>query len=213
MKNVLVAMTVAAALCAPWHPAAAADMLVPGRVTIVKLGKLARFVAKPANRGETFLIPDPGSAGDPTTDGLGGGGGRLLVFDTGAAGAGSNTYELPSGVPAPFGWKGLGNPAGSKGYKYKGTGQAADPCKVVLVKPKVVKAVCRGAGVTLQPPFTGDESVVLSLGATMSDRYCALFGGSTVKNNENIFKRKFAPEPSSCLTSPSGAFLDPRAPF
>ena len=56
-------------------------------------------------------------------------------------------------------WKALGNPPGSKGYKYKGAASPGDPCKVVLLKGTVIKAVCKGAGITLTPPFTGDVGI------------------------------------------------------
>jgi hypothetical protein len=111
-------------------------------------------------------------------------------------------------------WTGLGNPAGSAGYKYKGTRQPGDPCPVVLIKTTVLKAVCRGDDVSLSVPFGGDAAVVFKPeffdGAK---RYCARFGGTQVKNDANVFKRKDAAAPSIC--SPGGAFLDEdeRAPL
>jgi hypothetical protein len=174
--------------------------LLPGRITAIKSGMLAKFVAKPV-MGETFNLP----VANPVTAG-----GSLRVFDMSTT-AGDNTYALPSGGTPPLGWKGLGSPAGSKGYKYKGAGTVGDPCKVVLVKPKVIKAVCRGSDVTLMPPFAGDVGIILSLGAT--DRYCAQFGGDEVKNDATLTKRKNAPAPTACpeIGSPGGAFIDPPA--
>ena len=158
------------------------DELVPGTIAIVKPGKLAKFVAKPAT-GQTFDLPD--AANDPTVEG-----GHLDVSD--ATGPGSNTYALPSA-----GWSGLGSPVGSKGYKYNGAGTPSDPCKVVLIKETVIKAVCKGSGVTLTPPFAGDVSIVLSLGA--ADRYCALFSSADeVANDATLTKRKNAPAPGAC---------------
>jgi hypothetical protein len=155
---------------------------VPGRVVVIEAGKLAKFVAKP-QMGDTFLLPST----DPVTVG-----GALRIFDT-ATTAGDDTYPLSAG--APF-WTALGNPPGAKGYKYAGAGSPSDPCKVVLVKRKVIKAVCRGTGVTLAPPFSGDASIVLSLGTR--DRYCALFGGDTLRNDAVGLKRKHAPAPGTC---------------
>ena len=169
---------------------------VPGRVTLIKPGALAKGVAKPLNAG-TFNLP----SSIPTATG-----GTLHIFDTDTT-AGDNTYSLPAGPQ----WKGLGSPPGAKGYKYTGTGTPADPCKVVLLKQTVIKGVCRGSGVTLAPPFTGDVSIVLRLGTT--DRYCALFGGDEVKNDPTLTKRKNAPTPAACVGSPSGAFLDGGASF
>jgi len=83
-----------------------------------------------------------------------------------------------------------------EGYKYKGAGTPGDPCKAVLMKETVIKGLCKGTGVTLTPPFTGDIGIVLSVGTT--DRYCAQFGGDTVKSDATIEKRKNAPAPGAC---------------
>jgi hypothetical protein len=175
--------------------------LLPGKVTVIKPGRLAKLVVKlstPLRFAQT-----PGT--DPTI-----GGGSLRVLDTGSS-AGDETYPLFVQTP-PLGWTALGTPSGSKGYKYKGLGAGSDPCKVVLVKNKVVKAVCKGSGIGLAPPFTGDAGFVLSLGATPA-RYCTTFGGTPVQNSSTVFKRKDAPE-AGCAASPSGAFIDyPSDPF
>jgi hypothetical protein len=155
--------------------------LLPGRIVVIKPGTLAKFVGKPVT-GDTFTLP----TANPTATG-----GSLRIFDV-AATAGANTYNLPAGVA----WRGLGNPAGSKGYRYKGAGSVGDPCKVVVVKEKVIKAVCKGAGVTLAPPFAGEVGIELSLGAT--DRYCASYGGDEARNDGTLTKRKNAPAPGGC---------------
>jgi hypothetical protein len=159
--------------------------LLPGRVTIVKPLSLAKFVTKPPT-GDTFAPP----TADPVVDG-----GSLRIFDSGTT-AGDDTYSLPAGGVPPLGWKPLGNPPGSKGYKYKGAGSPSDPCKIVLVKQKIIKGVCTGPGVTLIPPFSGDVSIELSLGTT--DRYCAEFGGGEVANDATITKRKDSSAPAAC---------------
>ena len=98
--------------------------------------------------------------------------------------------------PAGPAWTGLGNPAGSRGYRYNGAGTSNDPCAVVLVKKSVVKGVCIGSGVALMPPFSGDVGIVLVLGTT--DRYCARFGGKEAKNDPTLTKRKNAAAPVAC---------------
>jgi hypothetical protein len=118
-------------------------------------------------------------------------GGRLRFFDTGHI-AGDDTYNLPAGSR----WRGLGRPPGSNGYRYRGDGNAADPCRVVVIKERLVKASCRGPSVRLRPPFAGGVGIVLSLGT--ADRYCAQFGGDTVRNDATITKRKNAPAPEAC---------------
>ena len=176
------------ALCAA--PALAADQLVPGKIMIVKPLTLAKIIAK-----GTFTLPTGGDA--PTTAG-----GSLLIRDLGDP-MNANTYSLPSA-----GWKGLGNPPGTKGFKYKGAGSVSDPCKVVLIKTNIVKAVCKGTGVTLDTPFTAPPAeVAVNLSSGSGTSYCAEFGGTEVKNTASIFKRKDAAAPSAC-SSPSGAFVD-----
>ena len=183
-----VALGVAAAIVAgtAWT-ADEPDELMPGKIAIVKPGKLAKFVAKPTSG--TFALPGSGNA--PTDEG-----GSLAVFDSIFLGGGANTYPLAAG-----GWTGLGNPAGSKGYKYKGAGSLTDPCKVVLIKEKVIKGVCKGAGVTVTPPLAGELGILLTAG-TDSKRYCASFGGTDVKNQAGLFKRKDAPAPGACPSVP-----------
>ena len=176
------------AVCAT--PALSADQLIPGKIMIVKPGSLAKVISKGA-----FTLPT--GADEPTTAG-----GSLLIKDLGDP-MNANTYSLPAA-----GWKGLGNPAGSKGFKYKGAGSGSDPCKVVLIKTNLVKAVCKGAGVTLTTPFTAPPAeVAANLSSGPGTSYCSEFGGSEVRNTTNVFKRKDAPAPSAC-SSPSGAFLD-----
>ena len=176
------------AFCAA--PSLASDQLVPGKILIVKPGTLAKAIAK-----GTFTLPAGGDV--PTTAG-----GSLEIRDLGDP-MNANTYSLPSG-----GWKGLGNPPGSKGYKYKGDGSVSDPCKVVLIKTNIVKAVCKGAGVTLDTPVTAPPArVAAKFSSGTGTSYCAGFGGTEVKNTATILKRKDAPAPGDCF-SPSGAFVD-----
>jgi hypothetical protein len=178
---------VAAAVALGCGIAHAADTTVPVKVGIVKPAKLAKFVSKPPSPPP---IPMPGSGDDPT-----GAGGSLRYFDTASGGAGSDLYSLPAA-----GWKGLGNPVGSKGYKYKGAGAGADPCRVVLIKEKVIKAVCKTT-IGLVPPFVGNAGIILAVG---TQRYCGLLPSATaIKNEEGLFKAKDAPPPGSCPTPPA----------
>jgi hypothetical protein len=159
------------------------DALLAAKLVVVKPGKLAKFLAKGA-------IPMPSAANDPTVEGA-----TLSLFDT-AFSAGAVSYALPAA-----GWTALGVPAGSKGYKYKGS--PGDPCRTVLLKPTLVKAICKGAAVTLAPPFGGEVGVVLTAGSD-SKRYCASAGGNEVKNDAGMTKRKDAPAPAACPSSDLG---------
>jgi hypothetical protein len=188
MRKTVRGLAAAAVLFVFGSPAGAVDVPVPVKIGLVKPGILAKFVAKPVTS-----FPLPSSA--PTSVGA-----TLDYFDTSSS-ANTDTYNLPSG-----GWTGLGNPAGSKGYKYKGTGLAGDPCKVVLIKTTVIKAVCKGPDIQLIPPFIdpptgGEAGVILTVGG---DRYCGELGGTAIKNQTGLFKRKDAPAPGTCPTIPTG---------
>lgn len=182
----LLAAACGALLTVAARPAGAADITIAAKLGMVKPGKMAKLLAK----SETgFTLPTPNGADDPTL------GGAVLHFsDTGDAG-GSISVTLGAA-----GWKGLGNPAGSKGYKYKGKADPGSPCSVVLLKPKVIKAVCKGAAITLTTPFDGALAARLALpaGTGAATRYCASLGGTDVKNDATQLKRKDAPAPASC---------------
>jgi len=192
----IVRLAAAIALCATVivvsaSAARATDTLIPGKINIIKDAKLTKMVAKPAP-ATTFPVPTPASSGDPTLTG-----GSLTVADTDDTNGFSTALPLQT---APLGWKGLGSPAGSSGYKYKGTGTGGDPCKVVLVKETVIKFVCKDDQL-LNPPLDGNSSIKLQLGTDQF--YCAEFGGIEVKNVTGLFKHKDAPPPAACPSTTS----------
>jgi Cellulase (glycosyl hydrolase family 5)/Glycoside hydrolase family 5 C-terminal domain len=166
------------------------DEAIPGKMLVVRAERLLKIVAKPSP-GAEFSLP---TSGNPALDGA-----SLRVFDTvtfPSGGAGDVTYDL-----AASGWKGLGKPAGSKGFVYRGKDAVPpdDVCKQVVVKPRVIKVVCRGAAaqIGLAPPFLGPTGVILTLGAN-AKRYCAEFGGAETRNDARLTKRQSAPAPSQC---------------
>jgi hypothetical protein len=168
----------------------AADIPIPAKAGLVKPGKLAKVVSKNA---VALPLPAPGSAEDPTIAGA-----DLTIFDTEFLGAGRITFTLGAA-----GWTGLGKPAGSRGYRYNGKADGAGPCATVLLKPTVVKALCKGTAVTLTPPFASTAGVVLGLPAgTASTRYCAELGGTEKRNDATMLKRIDAPAPLGCPTPP-----------
>jgi hypothetical protein len=167
------------------------DQVVPAKVQVIKqdarngfFAKIAKIVNKPLD-DEMFVLP----AADPTAVG-----GRLRFFEP-LAPVGSPDVDLPAA-----GWKGLGNPPGSKGWRYKGAGSGSDPCKIVLVKEKVIKAVCKGPEAFASPfpyilPVSSDDAAAWEL-VIGGDRYCAQSDrDSTIKKNDGakgIFKAVFA---------------------
>lgn len=198
MKTLYFGIVAATASFAFATSAIAVDIPVPAKAQVIKQDKKAGFVAKlgkivnkPAVKGTTFPMP----SADPTAVGA-----TLRFFKHGSTVA-SPDVSLPAG-----GWSGLGNPAGSKGWKYKGAGAGADPCKIVLIKEKVIKAVCKGPGAFDSPaPYSlpiggGSARWELVVGP---DRYCAESGldNADVKKDDaakGIFKAVKATEPAAC---------------
>src|SRR5678816_1384971 len=147
IRRSLAGVTAAALLGALAVPlsAMAVDIQVPAKVYLVKqdanagyVGKLAKIVNKPAP-STLFALP----ALAPTAVG-----GTLKFFKVGTPGVWED-LNLSAAQWIPLG------PGGSKGYKYRGAGSLTDPCRTVIVKQKVIKAICKGPNSTDSPaPFT-----------------------------------------------------------
>ena len=124
-------------------------------------------------------------------------GARLRVFDAGGS-AGDLTLCLPAS-----GWSLKGPADAPTGYKYKGAGTFADPCKKIEIKQGAggvkVTADCRAVGVDLEPPFTGSAAVRLDIGTT---RYCAELTALPADNTVDGFLARDAAEPGSCTAVP-----------
>ena len=114
----------------------------------------------------------------------------------------TDLFALPAS-----GWKGLGNPAGSKGYKYKDKSLTNGPCKVAVLKPgNLLKFVCKGDQIdfSLDEPFQGTLVVRVHVG---TQTQCAELGGDVVKDTQaldgktGLFKAKNAPLVASCATA------------
>jgi hypothetical protein len=169
--------------------------LLPGKVVVIKPSTLAKFVAK-APRGESFDLPS--YPVNPMDNGA-----TQRIRDTGGTG-GDVTFNLPAGPK----W----SVTGKSGYKYRGNGTSGDPCKVVLIKSRVIKAVCVGTDVALTTgaSFTGDVAVKLKTGSGPFPRYCVQYGGTPISNTDTSLIRKSSNPPvANDCPSPSGAFLDP----
>ena len=185
MKRVLSALCTLAAVAAFSATVQAVDdpqEAMPGKLLLIKSGKLAKFIAKPISPA-VFALPSGSNA--PTAAG-----GSLRLQEIVDIDEMSQTGSFSASLPAGN-WKGLGNPPGSKGYKYSGAGSLSDPCKTVLVKPKIIKGICKGAAVSFNQPVSGEVAVALKLGSGSKD-YCTAFGGTSIKNDASLLKRKDA---------------------
>jgi hypothetical protein len=182
--------------------AVATDHVISGKISVIKPLKLGKFTSK-SSAG--FTLPATGGAEDPTLNGA-----EILMFDSDSPGAGSFTHILPAA-----GWSALGNPPGSKGFKYKGSLIGDSVCKVAMIKKGVIKGVCKGA-IPIYPPIDGNAAFIIGVpNGTVSAaiRYCAEFGGTEKKNDTKIFKHKNAAAPGSCPVLPPPlpeTYLDPQ---
>jgi hypothetical protein len=132
-----------------------------------------------------------GSSDDPT---LVGAELRVVVAQAGLG------FELPFDLPAA-GWKPLGNPSRSKGYRYRDRGRRFGPITKVTIR-RGRGIVIAGKGVSLGTALTTEPdsvSVVLGLG---SQRYCMRFGGTTRFRPARRFDARNAPPPSACTEIP-----------
>jgi cysteine-rich repeat protein len=170
---------------ASWWGFAVGASDAPATATPLKIyvnnGKLIKFIAK-----GTFPLPAP-ATDDPRSEG-----GELFTGFTPTAG---ETISLPAS-----GWSALGNPPGSKGFKYK------DPtgvtCKKLMVKNNIIKGLCTptaagapGSDYTVSPIL-----IELSVGSA-TQRYCAQCGngaGTQTGNAETVTKFKDCPPAPSC---------------
>ena len=125
-----------------------------------------------------FALPSAPFA--PTLEGA-----TLSVADAGA-GSDGQVFTLPA-----EGWKGLGSPPGSKGYRYRGGKN--DACRRAKLTASRLSATCTGEALAL--PAAGALDLELVSGATK--RYCASFGGEEERNDGTKLKRVKAP-PAPC---------------
>lgn len=219
MRYSPLALAVAGALLAP-VVASAVDVRMPGRTGFVRFGeqtdllKSQKSISKPL-KGTSFPFPTAGGVDDPRT--VGGTWRRCIIGQAGPC------DKIPLSASQ---WIGLGSPAGSKGWKYKGLGGPSDPCTSVVIKRNVVRAICKGDGgidddfvLPVGASNVGDELIIGSM------RYCNEFeppyakdGGST-----KIWKKKVRSKdvsvPTECpmldpppppYGSASAAFVSPR---
>lgn len=106
----------------------------------------------------------------------------------------SQEFVLPAGAD----WKLLGNPAGSKGYKFK---SKTAPCKSLLIKPgKLWKASCGSSTApltwTLDEASQGELAISLQMGDGALQ--CAAFGGFVVRDEPGFFLAKNASALPDC---------------
>ena len=123
--------------------------------------------------------------------------GAKLILARGTAEVAS--LDLPAAK-----WSGLGNPAGSTGFRYRDTTPGGGPCKSAILEAGLLRVACKGAAI----PFTLDEAAQGTLSVTFAPgngvRTCMEFGGvlkdtpAAPGGPAGLFKAKAAPAPAFC---------------
>ena len=147
---------------------------VPGRQLILRdHGTVADRFRMVARLDREIETPPAGSSGDPSLHGA-------TVRLSNPATAESVSVTLPPGI----GWTPLGDPAGSRGYRYRDPAGSNGPCTSLVARKRSVRVVCSARFGSF--PFTLDEAAQNSLSVSVrfgSDTpQCALFGGTVVKD-------------------------------
>lgn len=160
------------------RPLAGRSLLVRDRA-----GDASKRRLKVVAKDVAVEAPLPGSAGDPSLEGA------ILVLSNPDTGE-SALFELPAGPE----WKGLGKPAGEKGWRYRDPKGLNGPCTRVEVRQGArLSASCTGAqggGIdfSLDEASQGRLDVTLQLGA--GPLQCLRFGGKVVRDTSTASTRK-----------------------
>lgn len=135
-------------------------------------------------------------------------GSQILVRWTGANAGRTDLIQLD-----PANWTGVGNPAGSRGYRYLDRRLVSSPIKRIVYKPggSGGSILITGGGDQWTWEFPGSADSVEVFFGVYSDSnpndlewYCAEFGGAVKRNVDGLFLAKKAPAPSACPTEVCG---------
>ena len=193
MRTTMIARLVVLALLVAPMAAPAADHPAAGDKLVVK------DPGDPAKRRFRFVAArdaaiDPAVAGDPTALGA-----TLEVAGAGAGDGSTGVLAL-----APSSWNGLGNPPGSRGYRFTDKTGASGVKRVVFKGGSGGGSLkVKGGGASfpyaLTQPQTGPVDVRFTIGA---ETFCSRFE-TFLKNESGRLKAKDAPAPSDCTPVPA----------
>lgn len=190
----------AAVLCLAMAPAAAqaVDSLLPGKRLIINNripDDERRNKILVTARSADLSISPPGSTGDPTCAGAGGGGGRLTVRSL----ATGETHTTP--LPCEN-W--TGRKTGS--WRYNDRFLAVGTCKRVEIRTaRTLKAICLGRGPSVLDFDLRQGEPQLPIEVTLevgADRYCMRFEGSG-KNDGSNGKKLLARDSAAPVACPA----------
>ena len=139
---------------------------------------------RPKRRAMTFIAPGP-LALPPEADPRSAGGSLRLAST--AAG-----FDAAYGMPAA-GWRAVGSPPGSKGYRFVGSGAVR---RVVVHPTRGLRVLGAGDALAIDLTTRPDPvNAVLTLG---SRRFCAAFGGTTQFTAGKLYRATGAAAPDGC---------------
>jgi hypothetical protein len=175
-------LTVALVLCAA--PTHAADNLVGHRLSIMRFNRAS-------GQGVSYrIVSKHGTNGSPATFPLPLGPGGSVAVQEGST---AFTDPLTAGT-----WTGFGQPAGSKGWKYRNkNAPSTGPVSLLLITKKTIKLVTKATG-TLPAPSApnGNVQTVISLNG---QRYCAEAAAPHFKEvDEVLIQSKDQMPPAGC---------------
>jgi CDP-diacylglycerol--glycerol-3-phosphate 3-phosphatidyltransferase len=133
-----------------------------------------------------------GATSDPTL-----GGATLYVSDR----LDSNDVGDLIGFDLPAsGWRRIGKPSDPRAFLFKGKRRVDGGCSAVMLTRGEMRAACnlRGEHTHFDTPVQGKVFVELRVGAG-DRRFCASFGGKTLRNDAVLVRRSNA-EPTDCDT-------------
>ena len=102
----------------------------------------------------------------------------------------------------------IGNPPGSRGYKYTDKKQLLGPCKTAKLRAaKQLKLSCKGDQITFSLDEDAQKRIAaqFSFGTDPAFRFCMEFGGKVSKDKPardgktGVFRATKAPAPAVCL--------------
>lgn len=186
------ALVLALALVVPATPADAHVSSDPIRAKVLKLDTRkdpAKHKATFVSSKEIALNPSH----DPRLETT-----QVLFRWTGQSGVGAGRSALITLDPAN--WIGLGNPEGSKGYKYIDKNATQGGVKKVVFKPGnsggLLKIIVAGAHFSWEVAGPHDSAWVHF--RTEDEWYCAELGGDVKKNEDGFYVAKNAAPPAAC---------------
>jgi len=173
------------------HTAAGATRLIGHTSSITKYsgtpaaGKLYKFMATAGENGNNTAFPLPTN---PSAMG-----GLVSV----ARDAGNLLDQLTAGT-----WKGLGNPAGSSGWKYVNrSAPSGGAVKILLIKQSIIKLVAKGTG-SMPAPSAANGPIDTVIVAD-DQQYCAHASSPHSKEVQNrLIRSRDQQPPVACACVP-----------